>query len=285
MRDPKKYYAAAQIDYLEHFAQLWIGFNAWYRIRWPGGPDRVASLKVATHSRIKLHFDKTMNEVNDVDSHILRVLDQLSSFPVTGGETAHIDVSGDKLRVRASRSNSFIDFLEAAAVRNSFGAETRGLLFLNPDDPDGVFLKIYRKYGAHMATPAMIMEASNAQDIIDTHLAALKIQNYGRLIFHNLMPVEPSGALYSLDDIFGRGYLNRCKKLRGNTPGSFPKGGALRIAKGLQGEPLLARYLSAIYQFRSAYFHGDLDPTDPENQKLAKYAHQSLVDLMRPELG
>ncbi len=163
-RQPKKYYTASGIDYLEHFAQLWVGFNAWYRIQSPTGGDARACMNVAANGVTRKSFATLMTDVDKVDTHITKTLDQLSTYAMHGGGTEKVDVSGDKLRLRASRSNSIIDFFESAKRSGVLDPETDGLVFLDSDDRSGVFRSLYSAYSAHMATSAMMVHPTDAKD-------------------------------------------------------------------------------------------------------------------------
>ena len=61
--------------------------------------------------------------------------------------------------------------------------------------------------------------------------------------------------------------------------------GLLQRAKRVQGMDLFERYLWVLYRFRSAYFHGDLDPEKSDIQELARNAYDSLREITAPELG
>ena len=104
--------------------------------------------------------------------------------------------------------------------------------------------------------------------------APASVSRIGRLLFHTPFADNSSGSLFELKDFFGTEYA------KNPYSGQMKKNGNPNVEKQMyeRMHPLLFRYLNLLYDFRCAYFHGELPITEHNNQ-LAKYAYQSLREL------
>jgi hypothetical protein len=278
----KKYLEVSELDFLGPFANLWMGFNSWYRDMHPNQGDQSGCLLMA--GSIRPVLEPMLLRLNDVDLFINQEVDSLATCQCNGYTYSH-DVSGFKFRLQCQNQSAVTEFLQKASNHSSLRPHTEGLRFFEPiGNPDLLFQRLYRAYRQWEASSEGIVYSANAARI-STNLTKIGVQHYGHMLFHNFTTVSGTG-LYSLDSVFGSGRIgllssiNRLKKE--DIDKAFGKSSPESYAFDLRkiAPDITSLYLYVLYKFRCEYFHGNIDPRVRANQELAKSAFFSLRELM-----
>ena len=256
------YYFDSNIDYIEKFLKLWIGFNA-YATHETGQEKDGRKFLALVNSPVRSRFWSLFHSIRDEKSE-----SKWSSLQASTG----INMSSEILRDEIGRSCSVLQFL--ANAKGSDGAfskcksELDGLIFLNEGVGRDVFRNIVAKYYDHTASAAGIMEPFDLRQAFSKPLMPDAVSRHGALLFHDPNGRVSAGSLFTLSDIFGDSYASSPCSSQPQTP----------FSDWESTDPLFFRYIKILYEFRCLLFHGDLPPTRTNND-LAMFAYLSLRDL------
>ena len=258
----ESYYADSNIDYFEKFQKLWIGLNAYatHRSTESGDKHKIVSL---VESDLRQAFHKSLrHEENQQFAEKWLALQKATGLNMTS------DIVRDEI---ATTCHSF-DFLECAkseiGMFSKIANQLSGLVFLNSEPGNEVFRDVFLRYHKYMASEEGIAYPFNLADAFSAPKAPSAVKRFGRLVFHDPLITTDHGSLFSLEDFFGTEYANA--PYQGQTDAQ------LRAWETV--DPLFFRYLHVLYQFRCAYFHGDLPPSK-QNNEMARTAYLSLHEL------
>ena len=259
----ESYYSDSNIDYLEKFQKLWIGLNA-YATHWStesGDKKKILSL---VESDLRQAFHKSLRqEANQKSAEKWRALQT-----ATG-----LDMTSDIVRDEIATTCHSLDFLEraksATGLFSDIAEQLNGLVFLNSESGNEIFQDIFLKYHNYIASPVGMADPYNLAEAFSTPRAPHSVKRFGRLVFHNPFLASLPGNLFSLEDYFGSEYANAPYQGETNT----------QLNAWETIDPLFFRYLHVLYQFRCAFFHGDLPP-NRQNNDLARTAYLSLHELL-----
>jgi hypothetical protein len=278
----KKYLEVSELDFLGPFANLWMGFNSWYRDKHPNEGDQDGCLLMA--GTIHPVLEPELLRLNDVDSFITQEVDSLATCQCNGYSYSH-DVSGFKFRLQCQNQGTVTEFLHTASKHPLLQPYTKGLRFFEPiGKPDPLFQSLYRTYRQWEASEEGIVQSADAARI-SSNLIQIGVQHYGHMLFHNFATVTGPG-LYNLDSVFGSGRIELLSSInlpeRRDVVEAFGLNSLESYAFDLRRKApnITSLYLYVLYKFRCEYFHGNIDPTLRANQELAKSAFFSLSELM-----
>jgi len=278
----KKYLEVSELDFLGPFANLWMGFNSWYRDKHPNEGDQDGCLLMA--GTIYPVLEPELLRLNDVDSFITQEVDSLATCQCNGYSYSH-DVSGFKFRLQCQNQGTVTEFLHTASKHPLLQPYTKGLRFFEPiGKPDPLFQSLYRTYRQWEASEEGIVQSADAARI-SSNLIQIGVQHYGHMLFHNFATVTGPG-LYNLDSVFGSGRIELLSSInlpeRRDVVEAFGLNSLESYAFDLRRKApnITSLYLYVLYKFRCEYFHGNIDPTLRANQELAKSAFFSLRELM-----
>jgi hypothetical protein len=278
----KKYLEVSELDFLGPFANLWMGFNSWYRDKHPNEGDQNGCLLMA--GTIRPVLEPELLRLNDVDSFITQEVDSLATCQCNGYTYSH-DVSGFKFRLQCQNQSAVTEFLQRASYHPLLQPHTDGLRFFESiGRPDLLFQYLYREYRGWEASSEGIVHSADAARI-STNLAQIGVQHYGHMLFHNFATVAGTG-LYNLDSVFGPGRIGLLSSIsvdrRRDVAIAFGENSPETYAFDLRRKSpdVTSLYLYIVYKFRCEYFHGNIDPRVRANQELAKSAFFSLRELM-----
>lgn len=280
-----QYLINSRVDYLAHFGQAWIAFNALYNAGGRTNTEIQRVMATCVGSNAEVEFKKSLTDLSVIDPYIEDQVDSLRTCTCAGANnqqyTYSHDTTGFKFRLASTAENDEIRFFRACSHLPVLKPYCDGLAFFQPtSERDPLFRRLYRAYKSHMATSAQIVNSYNAGDI-SAHLSAIGIERHGRLLFHNLTATKGAQSIYTLEQVLGKPYAQRVAKIR--TLRSMKAAGKISLdaqyrARGLS---LFERFLLVMYQFRSAYFHGDLMPNSAKVQEAARLAHSCLTTLIK----
>jgi len=277
-----KYLEVSELDFLGPFANLWMGFNSWYRDKHPNEGDQDGCLLM--EGTIRTVLEPELLRLNDVDSFITQEVDSLATCQCNGYSYSH-DVSGFKFRLQCQNQGTVTEFLHTASKHPLLQPYTKGLRFFEPiGKPDPLFQSLYRTYRQWEASEEGIVQSADAARI-SSNLIQIGVQHYGHMLFHNFATVTGPG-LYNLDSVFGSGRIELLSSInlpeRRDVVEAFGPNSLESYAFDLRRKApnITSLYLYVLYKFRCEYFHGKIDPTVRANQELAKSAFFSLRELM-----
>ena len=277
----KQYLDISYVDWLGPFSNLWVGFNCWYKTISPTLGDQEGVLQISKHPKASKAFSDDMEGANEIDKYVKNELRNLGTIDIPNQGTSYRDTTGAEFRMLCEKTNPAIDFLALAYNHPKLKHHCRGIVFLKPG-VDPVFKDLYFNYKRWMMT--RMWERFDAHRI-STELQNIGIKHYGRMLIHDLK-TKGSSPVGSLNDIYGKGYTGLISKVSNCTKSQLRKKTkdldksvvwSCKLAEG--GDPF-KRYLLILYKFRSAYFHGDLEPRSKVTQELAKNAYLSLRSIM-----
>ena len=259
------YYYDSQIDYSEKFHKLWIGLNA-FCTGWSSETgDRLKVLSLVNSPLTPL-FETIVSSSKDKES-----AKRYSSLE----KATSLNMSSNIVRDEIGRSNPVFEFLSNAKsqlpIFSENSKEIEGITFLNTRESDNLFFDIFSRYHAHMASEEGIMTAFDLNDAFQAPYAPTSIKRYGQLLFHDPFEDNSNGTLFELKDFFGPVYAG--SPYLGQTTRSGQPSPEKQLYE--RTNPLFFRYLNLLYEFRCAYFHGDL-PVTEQNNELARSAYTSL---------
>lgn len=283
----KKYLEVSELDFLGPFANLWMGFNSWYKDMHPNQRDQSGCLLMA--ATIRPVLEPRLLSLNNVDSFITQEVESLATCQCNGHTYSH-DVSGFKFRLQCQNQCDVTEFLQKANSHPLLRPHTEGLLFFEPiGRPDLLFQHLYRIYRKWETSSEGIVHFADAARISKI-LAQIGVRHYGHMLFHNFTTGAGTG-LYSLDGVFGPGRIGLLSSI------NLPKRKDIVIAFG-ENSPesnafdlrekapdITSLYLYVLYKFRCEYFHGNIDPRVRANQELARSAFFSLRELMEATIA
>ena len=277
------YIKSSEVDYLSHFGQAWIGFNAWYNIHGSGSSEWQRIKSASVNSPLSKTFTDEFDSLKYIDPFVTKEVDSLSTCKCQGANnntyTYHIDTTGFKFRLQCTNNNEFTKFLFACSNIKALKPCCEGLFFFKPTNTkDPLFKSLYLKYHSHMASPTQMVNPFNASDIT-SELYSIGIEHYGELLFHNLTQ-KSSSSIYSLEEALGKKYFKLCEDVKKIRSISKAKQAGLEKQYRAKGLNIFERYLFVLYSFRSAYFHGDINPNNKTAQIAASHALNSLKILM-----
>lgn len=297
----RQYLERSELDFLGPFANLWIGFNSWYRCLYPEETsDQAAALRM--EEKFSPEITKQLSALNNIDDFISTQVDSLSECECRD-YTYSRDVSGFKFRIQCANSHPVTEFLKLSKEHDTLCHYVDGLRFFESiGTPDFLFKALYVKYRQYEASDeGMALPADVKQ--ITMFLSEIDVEHYGHMVFHNFAAPKP-GKLYSLDDVFGDGRGSICssiidgkpKKVEGKSEKEVERNPAEKVAWDLKVKrnsaervawdlkdkaPTITKlYLYTLYKFRCEYLHGSLEPKSRPTQELAKAAFFSLRGLM-----
>lgn len=281
----KQYMDVSTIDWLGPFSNLWVGFNCWYKALSPGLGDLQGVLKVAEHVKARKAFEDDMEYANEIDPFIRQQLRDYATVKTAENTTSYRDTTGTEFRLLCENTNPVIDFLELAQLNPALKQHCKGVAFLKPGE-DELFKYLYLNY-KKMMTDRM-WESFDAHSI-STELQGMGVNHYGRLLIHDLQTVG-SSPIGDLNYLFGAGYSGLLTRIRNKTRSQLRRelrninNSVIWSCKLVEGGDPFKRYLLVLYKFRSAYFHGNLDPSNSDTQLLACNAYLSLRSIMEKSI-
>jgi hypothetical protein len=256
------YYFDSNIDYMEKFQKLWIGLNAYATHKTSGKGDQNKILALVD-TPLQQRFWSLVHSARDERSE----KKWLSLQGATG-----INMSSDILRDEIGRTCNVLRFLASAKARAATfpkcNSELGGLIFLNEGDGRDVFDHVVIKYHEHCSGEAGILDSFDLSKAFSKPFAPDAVCRYGALLFHDPNGVSSPGRLFTLADIFGTSYAKSPCCSQSRKP----------FSDWEKTDSLFFRYLKILYEFRCAFFHGDLPP-NRSNNELAMFAYLSLRDL------
>lgn len=256
------YYADSKIDYFEKFHKLWLGLNAFARHSTGERHDKRRILALVENDKLRDAFHGMLSsDGGDVAAEKYRELQRASGLNMTS----------DIVRDEISAEVSWLNFLEAAKIAegtfSDISKELDGLAFLTTTSEEGVFRDIFVGYHEYSSSAEGMTDPFDMRNAFCDPKAPQSINRFGRLIFHDPFKSSANGSLSSVEDFLGAEYAN--------DPYSGQTG---NLKEWEEIDPLFFRYLHVLYEFRCAYFHGDL-PLNKQNNELARTAYQSLREL------
>ncbi len=258
----ESYYLDSNIDYFEKFQKLWIGLNAYATHRSTESGDKKKILSLVGSDLRQAFHESLRHESNKKSAEKWLTLQKATGLNMTS----------DIVRDEIATTCYSLDFLECAkseiGIFSDITNQLNGLVFLNSAPGKEVFRDVFSRYHEYMASAEGIVYPFNLADAFLAPKAPCSVKRFGGLVFHDPFLTSEHGSLFSLEDYFGSEYA--IAPYQGQTDTQ------LRAWETV--DPLFFRFLHVLYQFRCAYFHGDL-PASKQNNEMARTAYLSLHEL------